>query len=268
MRWVLSNDPNNSIKGLTRFLWHSWERYEPGLCSTHFFRTDSTLTHMTIQVTQLRLNSNPKFANLTQLRLNSKRKFTNLTQLWLTSFESVLSQIWLTTHHILPNLGKVVNQGGGVRSNVAAGWFFLCKVTDNCKILTFSLRIISDSTLTHAVSSWLNFDSSSIQLTQLWLKWQSAWFDSDSTHILDFHGRLDSNSTHLSQSRVKLDSRLMSRAQPWYEPFRKSRTEFSWKYNAQHAQKLDQERAGTVGNSAIHWRNRMLTFMSMFWWFL
>ena len=39
----------------------------PGLCSTHFFRTDSTLTHMTIQVTQLRLNSNSKFANMTQL---------------------------------------------------------------------------------------------------------------------------------------------------------------------------------------------------------
>ena len=45
-----------------------------------FFREDSTLTHMTIQVTQLRLNSNPKFANLTQLRLNSKPNFTNLTQ--------------------------------------------------------------------------------------------------------------------------------------------------------------------------------------------
>ena len=35
-----------------------------------FFRADSTLTHMTIQVTQLLLNSNPKLANLTQLRLN------------------------------------------------------------------------------------------------------------------------------------------------------------------------------------------------------
>ena len=32
-----------------------------------FLGADSTLTHMTIQVTQLRLNSNPKFANLTQL---------------------------------------------------------------------------------------------------------------------------------------------------------------------------------------------------------
>ena len=31
---------------------------------------------------------------------------------------------------------------------------------------------------------------------------------SDSTHILDFHGRIDSD------SRVKFDSRLMSRAQP------------------------------------------------------
>ena len=51
-------------------------------------------------------------------------------------------------------------------------------------------------------------------ITQLWLKWRSAWFDSDSTHILDFHGRLDSDSTHLSQSRVNFDSRLMSRAQP------------------------------------------------------
>ena len=46
-----------------------------------FFRADSTLTHMTIQVTQLRLNSNSKMANMTQLRLNSKPKFTNLTQL-------------------------------------------------------------------------------------------------------------------------------------------------------------------------------------------
>ena len=79
-----------------------------------FFRTDSTLTHMTIQVTQLRLNSNPKFANLTQLQLNSKHKFINLTQLWLNSFESELSQIWLTAHHILPNLGKSCS-GGGVK---------------------------------------------------------------------------------------------------------------------------------------------------------
>ena len=46
-----------------------------------FFRADSTLTHMTIQVTQLRLNSNAKFANLTQLLTQLKTQFTNLTQL-------------------------------------------------------------------------------------------------------------------------------------------------------------------------------------------
>ena len=56
----------------------------------------------------------------------------------------------------------------------------------------------------------------SIRLTQLWLKRRSAWFNSDSTHISDFHGWLNSDSTHLSQSRVKFDSRLMSWAQPWW----------------------------------------------------
>ena len=104
--------------------------------------------------------------------------------------------------------------------------FAICEICNcnYCKILTFSLRKIGDSTLTQAVSSWLNFDSNSIQLTQLWLKWQSAWFDSDSTHILDFHGRLDSDSTHLSQSRVKFDSRLMSRPQPCYQGPQDSRS--------------------------------------------
>ena len=107
-----------------------------------------------------------------------------------------------TFYLIWPN---VVYGRGGVRSNVAVGCFFLCKSTDKCKILTFSLQKSSDSALTQAVSSWLNSDSNGDQ----------AWFDSDSTHILDFHGRLISNSTHLSQSRVKFNSRFMSRAQPW-----------------------------------------------------
>ena len=102
-----------------------------------FFRADSTLTQ-TIQVTQLRLNSNPKFPNLTQLRLNSKPKFTNLTH---------------DSSHFTQFGKKLLTGGGGVRSNVAVGWFFPCKVTDNCKILTFSPRKIIDSTLTQAVSS-------------------------------------------------------------------------------------------------------------------
>ena len=64
--------------------------------------------------------------------------------------------------------------------------------------LTFSLQ----------KNQWLNFDSSSIQLTQLWLKWRPPRLHSDSTQNLDFHGRLNSDTTHLSQSRVKFDSRL------------------------------------------------------------
>ena len=77
------------------------------------FQADSTLTHLTIQVTQLWLNSTLYFSWLTQLWLNSNHKFSNLTQLWLNSFESELSQIWLTTHHILPNLGESCWPGGG-----------------------------------------------------------------------------------------------------------------------------------------------------------
>ena len=53
-----------------------------------FFWDGSTLTHMTIQVTQLRLNSNPILANLTQLRLNSKPNLLT----WLNSDSTHLSQ--------------------------------------------------------------------------------------------------------------------------------------------------------------------------------
>ena len=164
-----------------------------------FFRADSTLTHMKIRVTQLRLNSNPKFANLTQLRLNSKPKFTNLTQLWLNSFESELSQIWLTTHHILPpNLGKSCSPGGGgrVRSNVAVCWSFPCKVTDNCEILTFSPRKIIDSTLTQAVSSWLNSDSNDDQRDSTLTRLISLIFTADSTLTQLIWVRVESNLTH------------------------------------------------------------------------
>ena len=63
---------------------------------------DSTLTQL-----------NTYFSWLTQLRLNSNSKFANLTRLRLNSFESELSQIWLMTHHILPNLAKSCWPGGG-----------------------------------------------------------------------------------------------------------------------------------------------------------
>ena len=168
-----------------------------GLCSTQLLRADWTLTHVTIQVTQLWLNSNSKFANLTQLRLNSNPQFASLTQLRLNSFESELSQIWLTTHHILPNLAKrCLPGGGGVRSNVAVGCFFLCKTTDKCKILTFSRQKISDSALTQAVSSWLNSDSNGDQRDSTLTQIISLIFKADSTLTRLIWVRVESNLTH------------------------------------------------------------------------
>ena len=150
---------------------------------------------MTIQVTQLRLNSNPKFAYLTQLWLNSTFKCTNLTQLWLNSFESELSQIWLTTHHIYLTIWQSCwpGGGGGVRSNVAVG---LCKVTDKCKISTFFFRKISDSTLTQAVSSWLNSDSNDEQRDSTLTRLISLIFTADSTLTRLIWVRVESNLTH------------------------------------------------------------------------
>ena len=80
-----------------------------------------------------------------------------------------------------------------MKNPVVVGCFFPGNVADKCKILTFSLQ----------KNQWLNVDSSSIQLIHLWLKWRSAWFDSDSTHIPDFHGRLNSDLTHLIWVRVE-----------------------------------------------------------------
>ena len=85
-----------------------------GLCSTNIFGPTRILTHVTTQMIRLWLNSTLYFSWLIQIRLNSNSKFVYLTQLiWLNSFESGLSQIWLTTHHILPNLAKNVDWGGG-----------------------------------------------------------------------------------------------------------------------------------------------------------
>ena len=65
-------------------------RLSPQLCSTKISRADSTLTHVTMQMTQLCLNSTLCFSWLTQLRLNSNSNLANLTQLRLSSFESEL----------------------------------------------------------------------------------------------------------------------------------------------------------------------------------
>ena len=143
---------------------------------------------MTIQMTQLRLNSNPKFANLTQLRLDSKPKFTNLTQLWLISFESELSQVWLTIHHILPNLGKnlLTGEGGGGAVECSCGiWSFSVKL----QIIARSWRFLFEKSVTQLWLKQYPVDSTLTQMTisviRLWLDshpWFSRptrlWFDS------------------------------------------------------------------------------------------
>ena len=122
-----------------------------------------------------------------------------MSQIWLKS------QIWLMTHHILPNLGKSCWLGG-MRSNVSVGWFFLCKVTDNCKILTFSLRKISDSTLTQAVSSWLNSDSNDNQRDSTLTRLISWIFTADSTLTRLIWVRVESHLTHGSWVEHNPDS--------------------------------------------------------------
>ena len=89
---------------------------EPGLCSTQIFRTDSTLTHVTIQVIHLWHNSTLYFSWLTQLQFNSNSKFvpkpdSTLTQLIWVRIESNLTH----DYHILPNLAKGcwLGKGGG-----------------------------------------------------------------------------------------------------------------------------------------------------------
>ena len=83
-----------------------------------------------------------------------------------------------------------------MRSNVAVGWIFPCKVTDNCKILTFSPRKIIDSTLTQAVSSWLNSDSNDDQSDSTLTRLISLIFTADSTLTRLIWVRVESNLTH------------------------------------------------------------------------
>ena len=143
---------------------------------------------------QLWLDSTVNFSGLTQLRLNSNIKFASMIQVRLNLFESKLSQIWLTTHDTLPNLTKTCcprGGGGGLRSNVSADWFFPCYTTNKRKILTFYLQIIY----------WLNFDSSSFQLAQLWLKRYQR--DSTLTRLISLIFTVDSTLTRLIWVRVE-----------------------------------------------------------------
>ena len=155
---------------------------QSGLCSTHFFG----LTRLWLIWQSRWLNSDSTQSPNLLTWLNSDS--THLSQSWVKS-DSRLIIFYLIWE-------KVVDRGGGVRSNVAVGWFFLCNVTDNCKILTFSLQKISDSTLTQAVSSWLNSDSNDNQRDSTLTRLISWIFTADSTLTRLIWVRVESNLTH------------------------------------------------------------------------
>ena len=79
------------------------------------------LTHMIFEEIQLWLNLTLCFSWLTQLRLNSNTKFVILIKLRFNSFQSELSQNWLTTHNILPydEVGKYMGTWSAVISDDA-----------------------------------------------------------------------------------------------------------------------------------------------------
>ena len=125
---------------------------------------------------------NPGDSAPTQPKFQICQPDSTLTQLIWIRVESTLIHGW--SHFTL--FGKKL-----------LSRFFFCKATYKCKVLTFSLQ----------KNQWLNFDSSSIQFSQLWLKW-SAGFVSDSFTSLNIFTltrliwvRIESNLTH--DSRVE-----------------------------------------------------------------
>ena len=159
-----------------------------------FFGLDSTPTHG--QSRWLNSDSTEHFSFLDWLNSDSTQMPNFLT--WLNSDSTHLSLSWvksdsrlITFYLIWP---KFVDRGGGVRSNVAVGWFFPCSAIGKCKILTFSLRkksvtqlwlkqYLIDSTLTQmtirVIRLWLDSLSKFSRPTRLWLD----SFESESSQI-------------------------------------------------------------------------------------
>ena len=130
------------------------------------------------------LNSDSTQNTILITRLNSDS--THLSQSWVKS-DSRLIKFYLIWQ-------KVIDRGGGgVRSNAALGRFILCKASDKCKILRFSLKKSAtqlwlkqypvDSTLTQMTISVIRLWPDSClwfsRPTQLWLD----SFESESSQI-------------------------------------------------------------------------------------
>ena len=192
-----------------------------GLCSTHFFG----LTRLWLIWQSRWLNSDStQIPNLlTWLNSDSTQNPNLLT--WLNSDSTHLSQSWVKAASRLIRFYLIWQScwpGGGVRSNVAVG---LCKVTDKCKISTFFFKRISDSTLTQAVSSWLNPDSNDEQRDSTLTRLISLIFTADSTLTRLIWVRVESNLTHDSwveynpvfEQNGKSRSPTLTRSSDWTE---------------------------------------------------
>ena len=169
----------------------------PGLCSTQIFRL--TRLWLIWQSRWLNSDSTQHFTFLDWLNSDSTQ-FTNFLT-WLNSDSTHLSQSWVKADSRLIAFyliwPKVVDRGGGgVRPNVVVDWFFHCKTTDKCTILTFLFRNISASTLTQAVSSWLNSDSNDDQRDSTLTRLISFIFTADLTLTRLIWVRVESNLTH------------------------------------------------------------------------
>ena len=188
-------DTLNTVQSCTTVQSSPGLRYQ-GCARLFFFGI--TRLWLILQYRWLNSDSNQIPNLLTWLNSDSTQNPNLLT--WLNSDSTHLSQSWVKSDSRLITFyliwEKVVDRGGGVRSNVAVGWFFLCKVTDNCKILTFSPRKIIDSTLTQAISSWLNSDSNDYQRDSTLTRLISLIFTADSTLTRLIWVRVESNLTH------------------------------------------------------------------------
>ena len=157
---------------IIRAIWSSYRRRQD--CARLIFFFGLTRLRLIWQSRGLNSDSTQIPNLLTWLNSDSTQNPNLLT--WLNSDSTHLSQSWVKSDSRLITFyliwEKVVDRGGGgVRSNVAvcSGWFFLCKVTDNCK--TFSLR-------KSVTQLWLKQYPVDSTLTQMTISVIRLWLDS------------------------------------------------------------------------------------------
>ena len=185
---------------------------QPGLCSTHFFG----LTRLWLIWQSRLLNSDStQIPNLlTWLNSDSTQNPNLLT--WLNSDSTHLSQSWVKSDSRLITFYLIWEQvidrgGGGVRSNVAVGWFFLCKL----QITARSWRFLLEKSLTQLWLKQYPVDSTLTQMTisvpRLWLD-SYPWFSRPTRLWLD---SFESESSQIWLTTHESSTTLLSAEHGW-----------------------------------------------------